>query len=146
MRQLGFEQLDIRSSVREFSALHGKQNMGTAEDLARLLVQLQLGNVLRNPQLEVLLGFMERATTGKNRLRGGLPSGTPVADKTGTGGGGSATNDVGLITLPGDRGHLAMAVLLTGSKLPVEKQEKLVAELARAAYDAYLSTTANLKP
>jgi beta-lactamase class A len=146
MRQLGFEQLDISSSVREFSTPRGKQSVGSADDLARLLVQLQLGRVLREPQLSLLFGLMERATTGMHRLRGDLPSGTPVADKTGTGGGGSATNDVGLITLPGGRGHLAMAVLLTGSKLPVEKQEKLVAELARAAYDAYVSTTANLKP
>jgi beta-lactamase class A len=142
MRQLGFQQLDIRSSVREFTSPHGKQNLGSADDLARLLAQLQLGHVLKQPQLNLLLGYMERSTNGIHRLRGDLPSGTPVADKTGTGGGGSATNDVGLITLPGGRGHLAMAVLLTGSKLPVEAQEKVIAELARAAYNANLSTAA----
>jgi beta-lactamase class A len=144
MRQLGFQQLDIRSSVREFTSPHGRQNLGSADDLVRLLAQLQLGQVLRQPQLSLLLGFMERATTGIHRLRGDLPSGTPVANKTGTGGGGSATNDVGLITLPGGRGHLAIAVLLTGSKLPVEAQEKLIAELARAAYNAHLSTAASV--
>jgi beta-lactamase class A len=144
MRQLGFEQLDIHASVQGFSTPQGKQSVGSAEDLARLLVQLQLGRVLREPQLSLLLGLMERATTGLHRLRGDLPSGTPVADKTGTGAGGSATNDVGLITLPGGRGHLAMAVLLTGSKLPVEAQEKLVAELARAAYNAHMSMAASV--
>jgi beta-lactamase class A len=144
MRQLGFQQLDIRSSVREFTSPHGIQNLGSADDLARLLAQLQLGNVLRQPQLNLLLGFMERSKNGIHRLRGDLPSGTLVADKTGTGGGDSATNDVGLITLPGGLGHLAMAVLLTGSKLPVEAQEKVIAELARAAYDAYISTDASL--
>jgi beta-lactamase class A len=144
MRQLGFEQLDIRSSLRKFSSPHGKQNVGSADDLARLLAQLQLGRVLRAPQLSLLLGFMERATTGLHRLRGDLPTGTLVADKTGTGAGGSAINDVGLITLPGGRGHLAMAVLLTSSKLPVEAQEKLIAELARAAYDAHMSTAASV--
>jgi hypothetical protein len=47
---------------------------------------------------------------------------------------------VGLITLPNDRGHLAMAVLLYDSALTDAQQEKLIADLARAAFDAYTST------
>ena len=80
--------------------------------------------------------------TGEARLRGTLPKGTPVADKTGTGEAASSTNDVGLITLPEGKGHLAMAVLISGSKLPAEEQEKLIAELARVAYDAHVSQAA----
>lgn len=143
MRALGLPKIDIRSSVREFAA--GKKehpNTGAAEDLARLLALLQKGEALQAPQASVLLGAMERATTGLKRLRGDLPPGTPVADKTGTGGAGKVTNDVGLITLPGGRGRLAMAVLVSGSKLPAEAQEKLIAELARAAYDAHTSGAA----
>jgi hypothetical protein len=48
-----------------------------------------------------------------------------------------ATNDAGIITLPSGRGPLAIAVLISESKLPDAAQEKLIAELARAAYDAY---------
>ena len=72
-----------------------------------------------------------------------MPSGTLVADKTGSGEKDAvtkvakATNDVGIITLPSGRGHLAMAVLVSESKLPDAAQEKLIAELARTAYDAY---------
>ena len=80
--------------------------------------------------------------TGEARLRATLPKGTPVADKTGTGEAGSSTNDVGIITLPEGKGHLAMAVLINGSKLPSEEQEKLIAELARVAYDAHVSRAA----
>ena len=86
---------------------------------------------------------MQRATTGLHRLRGDLPRGTIVADKTGSGEADAVTkvakvtNDVGIITLPRGRGHLAMAVLVNGSKLPDAAQEKLIADLARAAYDAY---------
>jgi beta-lactamase class A len=87
----------------------------------------------------LLLGLMRRATTGLRRLRGDLPAGTIVADKTGTGEDGAATNDVGLITLPGGKGHLAMAVLVSGSKLPAEAQEQIIAELAKTAYDFYTS-------
>ncbi|HEV7890105.1 MAG TPA: class A beta-lactamase [Pyrinomonadaceae bacterium] len=139
MRALGLLNIEVRATVKEFLKNQGKEahpNTGTPADLARLLALLQKGEVLAAPQLEVLLGFMGRAVTGDRRLRAGPPAGTPVADKTGTGP--STTNDVGLITLPDNRGHLALAVLLDGSKLTTEKQEDLIAEAARAAYDAHV--------
>ncbi len=142
MRSMGFANIDVHSSVREYVARRSNGNTGSAEDLAHLLAQLQEGQILRPPQLNVLLGFMGRAMTGESRLRGTLPQGTPVADKTGTGEAGSSTNDVGLITLPEGKGHLAIAVLISGSKLPAEEQEKLIAEIARVAYDAHVSPAA----
>jgi beta-lactamase class A len=138
MRALGLQTIEVRSSVREMSARRGPSNTGAASDLARLLARLQQGQVLRPPQLRVLLGHMEGAKTGLRRIRGRLPAGAVVADKTGTGADGSATNDVGIITLPGGKGHLAIAVLISGSELSQEAQEKLIAEMARAAYDAHL--------
>ena len=138
MRALGFANIDIKYSSREFAAHRDKPNTGTASDFAQLLVKLQKGELLQPPQLSLLLGFMERARTGgERRLRANLPAGTQVADKTGTGD--DTTNDVGLITLPDGKGHLAIAVLITRSKLSAESQEKLIAELARAAYDSYVS-------
>jgi len=137
MRSLGFTNIDIISTVREFTAHRDKPNTGTASDLARLLTRLQKGELLQPAQLNLLLGFMVRARIGEHRLRGNLPPGTDVADKTGTGDAGATTNDVGIITLPENKGHLAIAVLITGSKLPAEAQEKLIADVARAAYDSY---------
>ena len=138
MRVLGLANIEVRSNVREFlKSKDAHPNTGSASDLARLLARLQKGEVLQPAQLEVLLGLMGRAMTGQQRLRAGVPAGTPVGDKTGTGP--STTNDVGLITLPEGKGHLAMAVLLNGSKLSAEEQEKLTAELARAAYDAHVA-------
>ncbi|MET0621713.1 MAG: class A beta-lactamase [Pyrinomonadaceae bacterium] len=142
MRALGLSNIEVRSNVREFlKSKEAHPNNGSAADLARLLARLQKGEVLRPPQLEVLLGLMGRATTGQQRLRAGVPAGTPIGDKTGTGP--STTNDVGLVTLPENRGHLALAVLLNGSKLSVEAQEKLTAEVARAAYDAHVARPAS---
>ena len=138
MRALGFRDIEIRSSVRGFAGQANHPNMGSALDLAALLARLQKGQILPPPLLRVLLEDMRRAMTGLRRLRGDLPAGTPVADKTGTGGSGAATNDVGIVTLPRGGGHLAMAVLVSGSKLSPERQEKLIARLARAAYDAYV--------
>jgi beta-lactamase class A len=137
MRALGLRNIEVRANVREVLKLPDHPNRGTASDLARLLARLRKGEVLRPPQLEVLLGLMGRAVTGDKRLRAGPPAGTPVADKTGSGP--STTNDVGIITLPGGKGHLAVAALLNGSKLSAEAQEKVIAELARAAYDAHVA-------
>lgn len=139
-QSLGLAGITIHSTVREYVARKGRNNTGAARDLARLLALLQQGKALGPPQTALLVGIMERATTGARRLRGSLPAGTRVADKTGTGE--TATNDVGLITLPDGRGHLAVAVLISDSRLPAEEQEKLIAELARAAYDAHAAPPA----
>ena len=141
MRALGFSNIEIHYTTQEFAKRRDKPNTASASDLAHLLAQLQQGEILQQPQFSLLLGFMTRAMTGgERRLRADLPAGTPVADKTGTGAPGSSTNDVGLITLPEGKGHIAMAVLLSGSKLPVESQEKLIAQLARTAYDSYVAS------
>lgn len=139
MRALGLQNIEVRATVKEFLKNQSKEahpNTGSPQDLARLLALLQKGEALAPPQLEVLLGLMSRVVTGDRRLRAGAPAGAQVADKTGSGP--STTNDVGLITLPGDGGHLALAVLIDGSKLPAKEQEDIIAEVARAACDAHL--------
>jgi beta-lactamase class A len=142
MRALGLRNIEVRGTVKEFiRSKDAHPNTGAADDLARLLVLIQKGEVLAPPQRDVLLAVMARTVTGDRRLRAGVPAGTPVADKTGSGP--STTNDVGLITLPGDKGHLAVAVLLDGSKLPAKQQEDLIAEVARAAYDAHVARPAS---
>ncbi|HEV7683403.1 MAG TPA: class A beta-lactamase [Pyrinomonadaceae bacterium] len=139
MRALGFSNIDIKYSSREFAAHRDKPNTATASDLAQLLTKLQKGELLKAPQLALLLGFMERARTGgERRIRANLPAGTQVAEKTGSGE--DTTNDVGLITLPQGKGHLAIAVLITRSKLSAEAQEKVIADIARAAYDSFVAT------
>ncbi|MDQ3919993.1 MAG: class A beta-lactamase, partial [Acidobacteriota bacterium] len=137
MRALGLSNIEVRASAKDFlKSKDAHPNTATAADLARLLVMIQKGGALAPAQTELLLAVMSRTVTGDRRLRAGLPAGTPVADKTGSGP--STTNDVGLITLPGDRGRLAVAVLLDGSKLTPAQQEAVIAEAARAAFDAYV--------
>ena len=139
MRAFGFSNIDIKYSSREFAAHRDKPNKATASDLAQLLAKLQKSELLQQPQFSLLFGFMERARTGgERRLRANLPAGTQVAEKTGTGD--HNTNDVGLITLPEGKGHLAIAVLISDAKISTEAQEKLIAELARAAYDSYVAS------
>ena len=143
MRAFGFNTLDIHSTVSDYVKNPKAVNTGSAEEIATLLTQLQQGKVLQPAQSELLIKYMRGTTTGLKRLRANLPTGTVVADKTGSGerdtqtNAPKATNDVGLITLPNGKGTLAVAVLVTGSKLVATEQEKLIAELARAIYDEY---------
>lgn len=151
MHSLGFQNLDIHSTVADYVKSRQNLNTGAAEDLAMLLTQLHQKKILPADQQNLLIGVMQRATTGLRRIRGDLPSGTLVADKTGSGEKDAvtqiakATNDVGIITLPSGRGHLAIAVLVSESKLPAAAQEKVIAQLARAAYDAYATEPASSK-
>ena len=137
IRALGFSGIDIRGSTKEIATAPRHPNHGSALSLARLLSGLQRGVVLRPAELAVLWNLMGRSQTGKHRLPASLPPGTPVVEKTGSGKAGSATNDVGVLTLPNEQGHLAIAVLITGSTLPAAEQERLIAEIGRTSFDAY---------
>ena len=88
----------------------------------------------------LLEDLLLRVKTGQQRIKGELPSGTPVAHKTGMSdtrdGKTDATNDVGLITLP--NGHrIAVAVFVHASPADIATRERTIARLARAAYDAF---------
>jgi beta-lactamase class A len=81
---------------------------------------------------------MTEAIPGAKRLKGELPAGTVVADKTGTGGTRngitSATNDIGIITLPDGR-HLAVAAFVSDSTANDDTRDAIIARLAKAAWD-----------
>jgi beta-lactamase class A len=63
-----------------------------------------------------------------------------VAHKTGSSGTRNgvtaATNDIGIITLPEGR-HLAVAVFLTESRANDAARDKVIARVARAAWDTW---------
>jgi beta-lactamase class A len=108
----------------------------TPDAMLLLLSKIVDAHVLSASSTDVLLGSMERCITGLKRLRGRLPPGTPVKDKTGTIGG--SVNDVGIITLPAARGSIAIAVFIKKSAKPLEERERAIAEIARAVYDYML--------
>jgi len=80
---------------------------------------------------------MARCRGGANRLKGYLPPGTVVAHKTGSLDE-TATDDVGVITLPGDAGHIAIAVFVGYSTQPLADREQVIAQLTRSIYDYFL--------
>lgn len=112
------------------------RDTATPDDMTKLLVRIWKKDLFSERNGAFLLGILERCQTGKARLKGMLPAGTPVAHKTGTLGG--VADDVGVITLPGDAGHVAISVFTKGSSRPSEVSEKAVAEVARTVYDYFL--------
>ncbi|HEY1251328.1 MAG TPA: class A beta-lactamase [Thermoanaerobaculia bacterium] len=115
------------------------RDTATADALALLLRDAQQGRRLSPESHARLLALLGKTRTGPARLKGALPPGTPVAHRTGTGGDFGArnvcTNDAGILTLPGNRGHLVVAVLIRGSDRPLAEREKAIARIARAAWD-----------
>jgi len=85
----------------------------------------------------VLLDTMTRTSTGKNRMRAGLPDGVVFAHKTGTLQ--NVTDDVGIIRLPDGR-HLALAIFIAGPEGHTT-HAAMIAQITRALFDGYAQST-----
>jgi beta-lactamase class A len=131
---IGLPEIRVEISMKEMAEHRNHLNAASPNAVAQLLATLQKGRILQPAERAVLFDMMRRARTGPNRLRAGVPAGTEVLDKTGTGS--NTVNDVGLITLPGSQGHIAIAVMVTDSKLPSRDQERTIAEIAATVYNA----------
>ena len=123
-----------KAAAKKFDA--DVRDTATPEAMADLLVKIYRKDILKPASAELLYDIMRRCQTGEARLKGILPVGTEVAHKTGTIGG--TTNDVGIITLPDNAGHVAIAVFIKSSEKETAQRERVIAELARAAHDFFL--------
>lgn len=110
--------------------LYDVRDSSTPRAMVELLQQIDSAKLLKPESRDYLLGVMARCATGKNRIRGGLPYGTPVAHKTGTLNG--LTTDVGFITMPDGR-RLAVAFF---ARHGIERP-RTIAWAARAVYDGF---------
>lgn len=103
------------------------RDSSTPQAMVDLLRRIDSGRMLRPSSRSYLLGLMGRCVTGRNRIRGLLPAGTPVQNKTGTLSG--LSTDVGFITLPDGR-RIAVAFFARGGS----NRPRAIAEAARAIY------------
>jgi beta-lactamase class A len=143
VRTLGIDHVAIRYTELDLGS-GGPQrgdNTATPAAIVALLAKVARHEVgLSTASAGLLEDVLLRVTTGTQRIKGGLPPGTPVAHKTGMsdtrGGKTDATNDVGLVTLP--NGHrIAIAVFVHASPADLATRERTIARLARAAYDTF---------
>ena len=100
--------------------------------------------LLSKNSYEFIWKTMKETSTGQNRLRGLLPQKTVVAHKTGWSGTNKETgiidavNDIGIIFLPNGK-YFIISVFVTNSKESIENNEKIIADIAKVAYDHYSS-------
>jgi beta-lactamase class A len=115
------------------------RNYATPEGAVALLRALQMGKTLSDSSRALLQQLLTTGTRGNKRIAGQLPAGTIVAHKPGTGGTNragltSATNDIGLVTLPDGR-HLSIAVFVSDARASDAEREAVIASIARAAFE-----------
>lgn len=142
LRTIGVTGVMVRNTERELGSADSVQyaNWATPIEMVSLLRQLQLGRGLSEASRTYLLKLMTDTSTGLNRLKGQLPSGTLVAHKTGTSmtvnGKTAATNDVGLITLPSGK-HLAIAVFVSDAQADGPTRERVIAQIAKQLWSRW---------
>lgn len=145
VRRIGIQGIRIRDNEKTLNNDERLQerNTATPRALVALLRRLADHSPLSPDHTRLVLDWMTTSHTGDTRIKRLLPSGTVVADKTGTSGHDrnfpNATNDAALITLPDGR-KLALVVLVTDVKAPFATRERVIAEIAKAVWDAATAT------
>ena len=127
----------ILSSVDPRAIASDPRDTATPEAATALLAALQNGRALNRANTARLLGWMTQSRNPTTRIVAGAPTGAVVAHKTGTWTGAndaglSALNDVGIITLPGGRGHLAVAIFVRSTPKGMAAVDPAVARITRA--------------
>ncbi|SEQ90069.1 class A beta-lactamase [Lentzea albida] len=88
--------------------------------------RLVLGDALEPPKRDFLVDLLERSVTGAKRVRAGVPEGSRVASKTGTGSYGTV-NDIAIVWPPSGE-PLLIAIMSSKASADAEYDEALVAE------------------
>jgi len=109
------------------------RDASTPEAMVQLLLRIHSGKAMSAKSTKTLIEIMERCRTGEKRLKGLLPSDTVVAGTLN-----SVANDVGIITLPNGK-QFAIAVFVKGDTKGKDVQDKVIADIARVAYDHFLT-------
>ncbi len=123
-----------KEAARKFEM--DSRDTSTPEAMVKLFEKLHRREILKKESNALLLGILARVQTGKSRIQGLLVPEIEVAHKTGTLG--ATANDAGIVTLPDQGGHVAIAVFLKSSPKEVQDREKAIAHIARSVYDYFL--------
>lgn len=126
----------------------------TPKDMAHLLVKLYNNQILSEANTQLLIHIMEQCRTGRSRIKGLLPPSVKVAHKTGTWAideqrylkyPGSKqlfrfVSDVGIITLPHHKGHIAIAVYVKSQAPGDYSRSHAIALASKAIYDHFMKS------
>ena len=125
----------------------------TSYDMAMLLTKFYRKQIISAESTQLLMNIMEQCRTGRSRIRGLLPPHVKVAHKTGTWGIDELqyirypgvqklyrfVSDVGIITLPHNKGHIAIAVYVKSKAASNYSRSRAIALASRAVYDHFMA-------
>lgn len=147
-KDLGYKNFDIKLTEEVQQANWDRQfeNWTTVGASNQVLHDYYVNkeNRLSPESYKFLWDTMRATTTGQDRIINLLPKGTIVAHKTGTSGRNrktgeiAATHDIGVVILPNSN-VFYISVLVSGSWEGDVNSAKIIAEVAKAAWDFYTS-------
>jgi beta-lactamase class A len=116
------------------------QNWCEPNEMTHLLELFYNSKCVSKSSTDYLMKIMDETSTSAKRIKGLLPGGTIVARKSGSGptkdGLTSATNDVGIITLP-DGNHLIISAFVSDSKATDTTRDAVIARITKAAWGEF---------
>ena len=134
LRTYGITGMRVDRTIAQLLAdrrdLRDVRDSSTPVAMLNLLRLIDAGQALQPRSRAMLLDMMARCRTGSNRIRGLLPPGAHVENKTGTLNG--YTGDVGFLTLPDGTRVAVVFFARYGDNRPA-----VIATAARAIYDAF---------
>lgn len=143
IHSLGVKDIAIVATEKEMKAGWDIQYTNYARPSAYLqLLQIAYERKkLSKASHDFLWKVLLEGPTGMKRIKGLLPKGTEVAHKTGTSmtnanGITAATNDVGIMKLPNGK-DIAVVVFVSDAAADSDTRERVIAEIARAAFNYY---------
>jgi beta-lactamase class A len=127
----------FEQSTANFSQVIKDQSSPKA--MNRLLELIFKREILDEESCDFIISVMLKCQTGERRLKGDLPRYVQIAHKTGTIGG--TVNNVGIIYLPDNIGHVAITVFTKDTEDETPDVEDAIAQISRFVYDYFYFTT-----
>jgi beta-lactamase class A len=112
-----------------------EKDVATPRQMTSLLEKIIRGEIVDRVSSDEMIEFMNHSMIGEARIPAMLPPGTRVVHKTGTISG--STNDTGIVFLP-NGSHLLITVLTKDARAATADRERVIAEIARFAYDYFV--------
>ena len=145
IHSLGVKDVAIMSNEEVMQADWNVQytNFSTPVAAVQLLEKFHQKHILSKTSQDFLWKTMVETTTGSTKIKALLPKTAILAHKTGWSGSNKdgltgATNDIGIVTLPNGK-QFIIAIFVTNSMEKEATNDRMIAEIAKATWDYFIS-------
>lgn len=142
IRKLGVVDFSIAKTEEEMHSAWDIQylNWSTPYAAARVLEKFRTGAILSDSSHDFLWNTLVETTTGRDKIKAGLPQGVILAHKTGSSprnkdGLSAAENDVGIVQLPDGRFY-TLVVFVSDSMEDQKTNAAIIAAISKTVYES----------